>query len=1297
MATENIIPGQNSINVRYFNLGKGAFDSKLAVLDLTELNELIVNVGGYFDDGNLIWVMSERKHYIINNDGTTVTAELADIGTGTGAPAVDAGFMYYGGQQHVFDYNVQGLPASKPSTVGYKHNDMIISSGGVVGTADGYEQYNAWRIEINNFGESYNYEGSIRGSDGDPGDKGEKGDKGEAFIVNAQGTLADRPACTGLADGYSYLVTSGASSGEIFFVIAGDPCSWSTGVPFGKGDPGASTWTVFKRSETVLIGGDQPSDSLVQADVDNGWTDGVPAEDGDPNTEDILYMSQAVYAVVDDTANPVLTSPDVFTWTSPIQVEGKAGIDGREGRDAGFWVVWSEAYSKPIDPINKPEKNLLTGEDTWAVEAGESWFDDIDYGNVDKDDPRWIAQTSYNILTDTWGPWVVSQVGGERPSYKLNLFTRSNTQPSDVTTDIPYYSIDKTFTDGTEAAILVNADVGVINTWYDSPPAATDPVTGLWFIEVFVTLNGPNTSWTTPIKIDGEEGDKAGIWSVWTDDNSINEDSLPLLQTADTIIDNENDTIDLTGSTGWYDTSTGVSVWMATTYFRKGSWSSWTYMKVKGEKGDPGVNFTVNAQGSGAPTNAMYCVEAKGFAYLDTDTSLLYFKTTEATASPCTSVGWTSGTPFGKGDGGEGYYNIFSASPSNIVPTKPANETTKEDAILLSSWNDSPPVLTTNERLWMSNTSYSKDSAGNVVGSIIWSTPVMIDGEEGVTAGYWTVWNVASTYTDLPPIKTLLSSDYTTLNLTGTGWIDDTTATTASVVWMSTAYYRPAKADELGSADANGWIWTQWVYAKVLGEDGDKGVPGDAAYTYIPNTMFILQPKDVNLANYSAVGGCLIDYNGVFTINMTGGVLIDGDNYTVNNANPYLELHDGIPTSSSEERVWMIQGVFNSNDNVCPNTLNWGFPSLLRDTAGMDYKYHRGDGSPEIGEAGTKPALPNVSMTGWYENPDDVPEAAYWIAQKNWSEGPSAVWIVYQIRGEDGKDSAPTVFFSVVHPYDANNPTSLLDISSYLEDPTHKPELWRSMRDESDHFYADNCSSFRASYYVCEKIDGTEIPVTPSNLHPDWTTIDEGNDIGGYKIYSIQRTDMTPAVPQKEFLSNPLVRYGNKIDTTFSKGSSDVRLAIIGDTMRFTDSGSAPDNSTDFIDGLTVNNDVECIGYPSIFTMNWKDKLSGNTLYMKYRMSSDSYATSASAQADLNDAFTQFKTYKFIGEDYQPTIDSEIIDTITSNPIFVTSGSTWYIGVSEYDWNKNSQEFQSQYLVEMNLDGTVKSWGFIPI
>ena len=180
------------------------------------------------------------------------------------------------------------------------------------------------------------------------------------------------------------------------------------------------------------------------------------------------------------------------------------------------------------------------------------------------------------------------------------------------------------------------------------------------------------------------------------------------------------------------------------------------------------------------------------------------------------------------------------------------------------------------------------------------------------------------------------------------------------------------------------------------GDKGDTGEQGESAYSYVPSFMFV-RCDSAAMSQVRPVGKYLALNNGVYILQGSDpAVSIGGATYT---------FTDGIPDynpsifPNNSKRIWMIQGVLNSKDHLGPaNPFQWGEPKVLADSAVVDFEY-RGGISTTV--AGPKPAPPNGTGTdGWYSSPDDVPGGAFWAAQRNWSEGPGAQWVVYQIRGE---------------------------------------------------------------------------------------------------------------------------------------------------------------------------------------------------------------------------------------------------------------------------------------------------------
>jgi hypothetical protein len=194
-------------------------------------------------------------------------------------------------------------------------------------------------------------------------------------------------------------------------------------------------------------------------------------------------------------------------------------------------------------------------------------------------------------------------------------------------------------------------------------------------------------------------------------------------------------------------------------------------------------------------------------------------------------------------------------------------------------------------------------------------------------------------------------------------------------------------------------IWpTAWDKVSVIGETGAAGL---SPRTYIPSSLFV-RSDDENIQSFQPTGQYLVDNAGEFEI--TGA-------QPTSTVGPYTYTFvDGIPDRTGSApgnalKVWMIQAVFNSVDHLgIGNQMTWSYPTLLADNNTIDYEYH-----PGIGVDHTIPGDPGSGQLGWLAAPD---ADTYWIAQKNWAEGPSAVWVVYLIRGEDGAQGAPpaTVF-----------------------------------------------------------------------------------------------------------------------------------------------------------------------------------------------------------------------------------------------------------------------------------------------
>lgn len=334
-------------------------------------------------------------------------------------------------------------------------------------------------------------------------------------------------------------------------------------------------------------------------------------------------------------------------------------------------------------------------------------------------------------------------------------------------------------------------------------------------------------------------------------------------------------------------------------------------------------------------------------------------------------------------DGSDGIPSFLSSAyikTNNDISASPVTGGTYASPVPTStiggdSWSDGIPAGT--GAIWFTQVKFSQTDTGTKV----WPAPTLIADSSIVE------YNFSSSISK-PAGLPIEGNDG------GNTWYDDASTIEGlggTVRWMAIGNRR------------NG-VWpTTWDIVQTIGETGETGL---SARSYVPTSRFA-RCDDTSIDQVNVTGQYLEETQpGLFNVvgaNPTTDSPIGGFTY---------EFTDGIPTRTetfpnNAIRVWVIQAVMNSVDDLgAANTYSWGPPSLLADNAGVDYQYHAG---ATASTPGSKPAEPtgvgtNPDSTGWYDSPDliPLPNYAFWIAQKNYSEGVSAQWKIYQIRGEDG-------------------------------------------------------------------------------------------------------------------------------------------------------------------------------------------------------------------------------------------------------------------------------------------------------
>ncbi|MCK5788434.1 MAG: hypothetical protein KAH32_05525, partial [Chlamydiia bacterium] len=559
------------LNLRLIFKGKGNLDGKASVDTYSNMQALVIEYFEYFSDGDIIWVKEEKAFYTLKLvKGSTPYFNFEELRLGSKG-------IIWGAEDDIYQYNVNGNPDYAPSLRGYRDGEVIVVSEDVYGgMAVIYKQYDIFRIDTISDPEVYEHTGESligsAGADGGKGDKGDKGDMGDSFTVNAQGPLSDRSLYCDEGVGFSFFATDVAL---IYFKL-GPPneanCLWTVGTPFGKGDPGTTPFFVYLWKDT------SPSTPAKNVpNIPSGWWDSPGSA---PKNGEFLWSSQTSYRA--STADQPLPG-EVIIWSNPVQVNGDKGLDGREGIDAGFWVIWSDKDVPDQSNIPKPKKGT-DGKDTWTQGPATDWVDDI--VDIPDQKAKWMASVYYNTTKSEWMSWSFSKIAGEQPSYKINLFARRASAGAAPTATIPYMT-DGLLTTGAQAAILAGGD------WEDGPMAGENQ---LFFTEIIVAGIGVNNSWSTPVQLDGKEGKDAGIFTIWADAKQ-----LPTAPKNLNTIFISPDGIDLSTSPGWYDDIVNPSdkpIWMATSMWRyfdasdgegiKWQWSNWKITKTTGEDGSDG-------------------------------------------------------------------------------------------------------------------------------------------------------------------------------------------------------------------------------------------------------------------------------------------------------------------------------------------------------------------------------------------------------------------------------------------------------------------------------------------------------------------------------------------------------------------------------------------------------------------------------------------------------------------------------------------------------------------------------------
>lgn len=301
------------------------------------------------------------------------------------------------------------------------------------------------------------------------------------------------------------------------------------------GVPGQACYvsTVFCRKATQP---DTPIGGSYSSPVPDGWSDGIPQ--------------------LDEESNPIWESHRRFTndgnvpqddeWTTPKLMMDSADFD-----------CCYSSYS-----AGTPSAPTTHGEQSSEIWHNEGASDDI-----------WMA-TSYKKTQGDWSNWTITRIKGENG--KEGDWTDYVFKKSDSTPETPDLVDPTKFSEITDPT---DKNYG----WQDGP--GTD---GIWWMSCALidgsTGMRDNNNWSTPVKLTGEKGID-GSYTEYHYKANNSEYNHP----------DEDDT--------WYNTVSeaysgktslpdNYYLWMRQRRYNgsTGKWGSYEYMRVTGEKGEPGTS-----------------------------------------------------------------------------------------------------------------------------------------------------------------------------------------------------------------------------------------------------------------------------------------------------------------------------------------------------------------------------------------------------------------------------------------------------------------------------------------------------------------------------------------------------------------------------------------------------------------------------------------------------------------------------------------------------------------------------------
>lgn len=357
-------------------------------------------------------------------------------------------------------------------------------------------------------------------------------------------------------------------------------------------------------------------------------------------------------------------------------------------------VTWQEFIIGQTEPLDLEDESGVIEMENSTNNSSVLTVGGNDINTADIGDRIIFKLTAADDTTEVLALTHVPVVkDGERAPFQSTVFMRTNTQPA-------------TPTGGTYESPIPTSTP----TWSDSIP------------------EGEQMLWASTRTFDDKQT------TAWETPRQMTDTATYDVEFSD--ID-QNPGTPATDPTKWFDPDKDKAtkdftkmLWRAERQKKNGTWSDWTIVRIKGEKGEDGATgdwtsyvFKQSDTKPATPTDKQHTIPT---GWQDAPSATGKWWMSKALISGVTQKPgtWSEPVQCTAEDGKPGQYTDFKYK-SHIKGQSPAllDSTARHP----NGWSDTPPTLFVGYDLWMTQAEIDHDN--NVIGQ--WSTPTRISGEKG--------------------------------------------------------------------------------------------------------------------------------------------------------------------------------------------------------------------------------------------------------------------------------------------------------------------------------------------------------------------------------------------------------------------------------------------------------------------------------------------------------------------------------------------------------------------------------------